>query len=96
MKEPLWLSALYTTSCTNLSQLSYQLFLQVQKGIEAGRRQLAQAFVEHKTVCEAFDATIGERPRGRFGRGPDQDPWATEGRLVQEHKALRSWQVRIG
>ncbi|KIZ03239.1 hypothetical protein MNEG_4722 [Monoraphidium neglectum] len=65
----------------------------VQRGIESGRRQLAAAFLEHKQVCEGFDAAVGKAgPRCKVIRAVEQDPWATEGRLVREHKALQAWQ----
>ncbi|KAI8473573.1 MAG: hypothetical protein J3K34DRAFT_410518 [Monoraphidium minutum] len=65
----------------------------VQRGIETGRRQLAAAFTDHKTACEAFDAASGRAvPRSKVIRAPEQDPWATEGRLVREHRALQGWQ----
>lgn len=65
----------------------------VQRGIEVGRRQLAAAFSEHKAACEGFDAAAGRGgPRGKAIRGVEQDPWATEGRLVREHRSLQAWQ----
>ncbi len=47
--------------------------------MEAARRQLAMAFLEHKAACEAFDAALGERPRGRLTllSSVEQDPWVT-------------------
>lgn len=52
------------------------------------------AFAEHKAVCQGFDAAVkGSGPRSKLIRGVEQDPWATEGRLVREHKALQAWQV---
>lgn len=48
---------------------------QLQRGVETGRRQLQAAFLEHKAACEAFD--VSDRPRGRFSRAPDADPWST-------------------
>jgi len=69
----------------------------VQRGIETGRRQLQAAFEDHKLVCQGFDVAVGRSgPRAKLIRGPEQDPWATEGRLVREHRALQAWQVRFG
>ncbi len=69
----------------------------VQRGIESGRRQLAGAFEEHKAVCEGFDVAAGRSgPRARLIKGPEHDPWATEGRLVRGHRSLQLWQVGRG
>ncbi|GBF90839.1 hypothetical protein Rsub_03693 [Raphidocelis subcapitata] len=78
----------YQSACKEIRSGAYT----VQRGIESGRRALGTAFEEHKAVCEAADAAAGRAgARGKL-RGPEQDPWATEGRLVREHKALQLWQ----
>ncbi|MEW5303111.1 MAG: hypothetical protein WDW36_005835 [Sanguina aurantia] len=65
---------------------------EVARNINRGRRSLTQAVTEHGSVCRSFDLILGERARGRPSRAPELDPWATEARLVQEHKALQQWQ----
>lgn len=54
-----------------------------QRSIDGCRRQLTTAFEEHVAACYAFEAVLGCRGKGRPAKGPELDPWATEGRLVQ-------------
>ncbi|GLC35841.1 hypothetical protein PLESTB_000499900 [Pleodorina starrii] len=64
------------------------------RNIDAARRQLAGALGDHVTACRAFEAVLAERQRRQPTRGPEEDPWATERRLVQEQQSLQRWQDR--
>jgi len=44
---------------------------------------LSPPCLQHEAACNAADAVAAERQKGRPARGPDADPWATEGLLVQ-------------
>ncbi|GFR41214.1 hypothetical protein Agub_g1886 [Astrephomene gubernaculifera] len=65
-----------------------------QRNIDATRSQLAAALGEHVSACRGFEAVLAERQRRQPTRAPEGDPWATEGRLVQEQQALQRWQDR--
>jgi hypothetical protein len=64
------------------------------RNIDAARRQLLAALGDHVAACRAFEGVLAERQRRHPTRGPEDDPWATERRLVQEQQALQQWQDR--
>ncbi|GLI68925.1 hypothetical protein VaNZ11_013347 [Volvox africanus] len=64
------------------------------RNIDAARRQLATALGDHVVACRSFEAVLAERHRRLPTRGPEEDPWATERRLVQEQQVLQRWQDR--
>ncbi|GIL72842.1 hypothetical protein Vretimale_4499 [Volvox reticuliferus] len=64
------------------------------RNIDVARRQLATALGDHVVACRAFEAVLAERQRRQPTRGPEEDPWATERRLVQEQQTLQRWQDR--
>ncbi|GIL43126.1 hypothetical protein Vafri_960 [Volvox africanus] len=64
------------------------------RNIDAARRQLATALGDHVMACRSFEAVLAERHRRLPTRGPEEDPWATERRLVQEQQVLQQWQDR--
>ncbi|MEW5309558.1 MAG: hypothetical protein WDW38_001439 [Sanguina aurantia] len=68
----------------NLTSLS----LDVVKLLDSYRSTSRELATEAGEVAK----NINRRARGRPSRAPELDPWATEARLVQEHKALQQWQ----
>ncbi|PNH12073.1 hypothetical protein TSOC_000998, partial [Tetrabaena socialis] len=65
-----------------------------QRHIDTSRKQLPAALAEHVGACRGLEQVLAERLAGRPTRGPEADPWGTEGRLAQEQQALQRWQDR--
>ncbi|KAG2499380.1 hypothetical protein HYH03_002955 [Edaphochlamys debaryana] len=63
-----------------------------QRSIDTARRGLATALADHVVACRGFETVLAERRAGRPTRAPESDPWASEGRLVQEQQTLQRWQ----
>lgn len=62
----------------------------LQKRITGARQGLMGAFNDHQEACRAFDVILCERAKGRPVRGPDLDPWTSEGKLVRV--SVGQWQ----
>ncbi|GAB4820234.1 hypothetical protein N2152v2_007280 [Parachlorella kessleri] len=70
-----------------------------KRSVEASRRALKAALAAHREACRAFDQVMAEQRRhahsgggGGRGRGLEQDPWLSEGLLVEQQTTLQQAQ----